>query len=65
VKFYKLQQALSSVFTDNQPGKAGHAEEKGDGEQYVGDEAQDHIRPVDLNKEKSELKALCYENFQG
>ena len=33
---------------DDVPGKAGHAEEESDGQEDVRDQAQDHVRPVDL-----------------
>jgi hypothetical protein len=53
------------LFINDQPSKAGHAEEESDGEQNVGDEAQDHIRPVDLNPKNCFLKGQFHENFHG
>ena len=34
---------------DEDPGEAGHAEKHRDGQQDVGDEAEQHGGPVDLN----------------
>ena len=38
------------------PGKAGHAEEEGDGEEDVRHKAEQHRAPVDLKQEDDDLK---------
>ena len=50
---------------DEDPGKAGHAEKHRDGHQDVGDEAEQHGGPVDLNTRSKVINKSIMNNDTG